>query len=174
MTLNMEVKKHAMQQLQDGSWKLTVTIHPSDMPMELLQAPMGTPYDLAMIPIDYDNPAASKMESTPEKPDSSIVTKPKTNCDQSEKSEGEKLWIRAVLLCKDEEFQTFYYYTYPTALMTPRTESQCAGWIKERCNIKKRSELAHNKEAQEEFRRLDQQFKDWQFEQRHADNISRM
>jgi len=158
MTLNMEVKKHAMQQLQDGSWKLTVTIHPSDMPMELLQAPMGTPYGLAMIPIDYDNPDVSKMEST-----------------QKEKSEGEKLRERACILCQEEEFQSWIieldtpgFHNYSGMVL-----DFCKNAVYKHCNIKSRSELATNKEAQTKFRQILDRFNQWKSQNRYGDDLDK-
>ena len=44
--MNFEVKKDGLRQMQDGLWKLSLTIMPEDMPMDLLQAPMGTLYNL--------------------------------------------------------------------------------------------------------------------------------
>ena len=154
MTINMEVKKHAMQQLQDGHWKLTLTVHPEDMPIDLLQAPMGTAYGLAMVPIDYDNPD---------------VGKPIT-----EKTEGEKIRERACILCKDPTFQNFITkmtWEVEDVYKEPHARSHLLKY----CGIESRKELVTNKAAQEKFKELDRKYKDWlnPIEERYKDNFER-
>lgn len=152
MTINMEVKKHAMQQLQDGHWKLTLTVHPEDMTVELLQAPMGTPYGLAMVKIDYDNPE-------------SVVKKSLT----TEKTEGEKLRTRSVMLCKDEGFQEFLSSVY----FADKNEDSAINTMRNICHIHSRAELVNNEDAQRLLKDLIEQFSFWLEEGSFKDNLSR-
>ena len=55
-----EMKKHSLHQNTDGTWRAIFNIHPQDIPIELLTAPMGAPVGCTML--DYDNP-----EDGPEK-----------------------------------------------------------------------------------------------------------
>jgi len=145
--VNFETKKDGLRQTQDGLWKLTLTVLPEDMPVELMQAPMGTPYGLAMVKIDYDNP---------DKP-------------VAEKSEGEKIRTRAVMLCKDSDFQSFSSAVY----FNDKDESGAQETIKTTCYINSRSELTTNENAQERFLSLVEDFKAWQLENSYADNLNR-
>jgi hypothetical protein len=55
--LSLEVKKDGLGQLQDGCWVLKLKCHPADMPLALMQAPMGARYMAALVEInDQDHP----------------------------------------------------------------------------------------------------------------------
>lgn len=165
MTINMEVKKHKLEQLQNGSWKITFTVHSDDMSMEVIQAAMGAPYGLAMVPIDYDNPETKQIVHSAGGRGICVETIP------IEKSEGDKLRIRAVMLCKDKEFHEWVHEEMHSGLM--KGEGDSISYIRGTCNIKSRSELTTDVVAQERFRELDQKFKDWKNERRYKDNLDR-
>jgi len=93
---------------------------------------------------------------------------------KNEKSEGEKLRIRACCLCKeDSDFQFFASQGSKLSLNTYDWEEYCRTYICNYCNIKSRSELTTDIAAQKLFKELDQKFKGWQYEQRHKDNLDR-
>jgi len=104
--------------------------------------------------------------------DNSAVKQPTQNnntLSKNEKSEGEKLRIRAVMLCGDREFQDYAEDILPSGVY-----SDCALELVYRyCDITSRSELTHNEEAQEKFKQLDRGFHAWKVEQQYADNLSR-
>jgi hypothetical protein len=85
-------------------------------------------------------------------------------------TEGERLRTRAIMLCKEETFQAYIGTILPSKFGAP-SESEAAWCIKSNCNIKSRSELATNQEAQVKFKELLEKYKDWQFENSHGDNI---
>ena len=161
MTHNFEAKKNGMIQTQDGIWKLSLTILPEDMPMELLQAPMGTPYGLAMVKIDYDNPTVKENLTVQNNNELSI----------NERSEGDKLRVRAVMLCKDKVFKLFIQNSHH--LLDIASEDDCRYHTCGYCKIKSRSELTTNEEAQKLFKQLHNKFTDWKFEQNHSSNLER-
>lgn len=81
--------------------------------------------------------------------------------------EGERLRIRAVMLCKDERFQD-WAYTQASDKVLPSTfkkyggrvlEPDVAGWLRTRLGIKSRAELATNLKAQVAFLNLEAQYK---------------
>lgn len=152
--MTFEAKKDRLYQTQDGIWKLTLTVLPEDMPIELLQAPMGTAYGLAMVKIDYDNPVGANNAHT-------------------EKTEGEKLVTRAAILCKDTDFQRYTISTFGELFVNP--EQTACQWIYNKCEITSRSELATNKEAQEKFKRLAASYKEWlnPIDELYKDNLKR-
>jgi len=102
----------------------------------------------------------------------------------AEKSEGDKLRVRAVLLCKDKYFQEFSWneadlngfninLSSSPEDVARSPEDVARNYIYRLCNIKSRSELTTNLDAQKLFRDLDRKFNDWQFENRYADNLER-
>ena len=97
-----------------------------------------------------------------------------SNC--AEKTEGEKLRVRAIMLCKDSNFQDYarqFFHQMPGSFGVVTTEIMTSHYIKYYCNIKSRSELATNVKAQANFKELLEKYKDWQFENNYADNLSR-
>ena len=159
MTDNMiEVKKDSLRQTQAGDIKMGFTIQHADMPSYLYSDPMGKRYYLVLIDADvYDDNEDNACNSE----------------SNSEKSEGEKLRIRAVMLCKEESFWRYILSGESRMLFkqtNQRMEDICKEYICKYCRINSRSELATNIEAQEKFKQLDQNFKDWQ---NYNDNLSR-
>lgn len=142
----MEVKKHGMAQLQNGQWRLTLTVHPDDMTPDILTDPMGTRYGMALV----------KMEDVEEQ-------KP-------------ALSTRAIMMCKDEEFINFLEDTHSvTAFNAPyeRNEGWAARCIYEYCEIKSRSELNTNNVAADLFLSLCNRFNQWRLEEQYGDNLER-
>lgn len=59
----MEAKKHALRQTQEGSWILTLNIHPSDMPPWLLTAAMGQRLGVVVAPLHDEKNAEQAAQS---------------------------------------------------------------------------------------------------------------
>lgn len=93
----------------------------------------------------------------------SLTTQSENQPSINEKTEGEKLRIRAVMLVKDEEFQLFAYTDHSEA-----REDLAISCIYEWCGIKSRSELTTNETAQQLFKELLQKFKEWQYENQYV------
>ena len=66
-TLQMEVKKNGLTQTQDGTWKLSLTVHPNDMPSDLLTAPMGKIYVAVLAAVGDDGQPEPTREQKPKK-----------------------------------------------------------------------------------------------------------
>ena len=162
MNNTFETKKDSLRQTQDGIWKLTLTVLPEDMPVELLQAPMGTVYGLAMVPVDYDNPETDVVLTSP------------TETKQS--SEGDKIRVRSIMLCKDGDFQNWAKHNidlYADWDDFDSMEALARHAILLECTIDSRRELITDVKAQELFKKLDKKFKDWKFERDNEYNLSR-
>ena len=63
--LQIEAKKHALRQQQDGCWILTMKIHQNDMPSEIMKAPMGARYVVALVEVGDDEQPINREEVTP-------------------------------------------------------------------------------------------------------------
>ena len=61
-TISFECKKDKLNQLQDGTWKLTLTIHPEDITM-LANASMGQQFMCVLAPVNGGEPA--QIETKP-------------------------------------------------------------------------------------------------------------
>lgn len=88
-----------------------------------------------------------------------------------EPTEGEKLRTRAVMLCKERGFQIFCESLDKNIIVF--NENHAREFLINYCNIKSRSELATNIEAQNKFKELLESYKAWQFEQQYGDNLNR-
>lgn len=92
------------------------------------------------------------------------------------KEEGDKLRVRAVLLCKDDSFQEFAYYNI-TGEHHHKYDETCEEMtiniLRNYCNIKSRSELTTSTEAQNKFKELLLRYDQWKLEQTYADNLNR-
>lgn len=89
-----------------------------------------------------------------------------------EQTQGEKLRTRAVLLCKDRDFQIFLESFDRNIIIF--NENAARTFLIDYCNISSRSELTIKIEAQNKFKELLEKYKDWQVEQQYADNLERM
>lgn len=139
-TIQMEVKKDGFRQMQDGTVKISLTVHPNDDIIQFVKAPMGQRFMAVLAEVgDDDQPV--KKEKTP----------------------GEKAVQRAALLCKEGGFQA---WINRDRFQVPATEVGAKMWLCERCGIESRSELATNDEAREQFERIctDYQYRDYQGE----------
>ncbi len=91
---------------------------------------------------------------------------------KTELTEGEKLRTRAIMICKDEQFQRFVADVlsdigYAISVNDAR-DAVC-----DYCSIKSRAELATNKDAQDAFNVMLRQFDEWKVSNRYAENLSR-
>tara|TARA_R110000824_G_scaffold149861_3_gene320250 strand:+ start:168 stop:620 length:453 start_codon:yes stop_codon:yes gene_type:complete len=74
----------------------------------------------------------------------------------AEKTPGERARIKAVMLCKDDDFQKWINRNH---FETPRTEVGARMWICSVCGIESRSEIATNPEALKAFEAIETDFK---------------
>ncbi len=129
--MKIEAKKHAFRQTQDGV-VVSFVLHPNDVTPELAVAPLGTPYEIELTEIDYDNP-------------------------RPEPTEGERIRTRAVLLCREPQFQK-WILSNDDKCVWGDPEQSAKVRLCEWCNIASRAELATNKEAQHKFLEMETQY----------------
>lgn len=112
--LCVEAKKHALRQQQDGCWIMTLRVHQNDMPAEIMKAPMGTRYQLALVEIGDDeqplppHPAAAAPRPAPSSPQPLPVGENK----QKRSFEDMPAPQQAGMLCGDKAFQKFLCEEY--------------------------------------------------------------
>jgi hypothetical protein len=121
---------------QDGrGFVLSILVHPNEVPMDLMMAPINTRYTVAMV----------------EMADDGSVVEPKL------KSEGEKLVASAGMLCKNERF---IKWLAKNGAIDAEEEIQAEQFVRSHCGIKSRADLNTNYEARERFKKLRELFKD--------------
>ena len=98
-------------------------------------------------------------------------------------TEGDKLRVRAVMLCKEFAFNIYAGTLYEVTLanielarakLMAGEHCQSLAAIYYYCNIRSRSELTTNIEAQTKFKELLAKFDSWKLENQYADNLDRI
>ena len=130
--LKFEAIKTSMRQDGKGTY-VTLTIHPDEVPIDLLSARPGTRYMVGMLPVDdHDRPIKGK-----------------------DMEEGERAVQSAGMLCRNMKFQK---WMVRQGLALTMSEDDCADGIKAYCDIESRSELKDNREARALFIKLRESF----------------
>lgn len=131
-TVQCEVVKVAMAQDRNGHI-LKLSIHPDDLPKDLVLDPLGSRYVMVLAKLD----------------DQDQVVQPK------EKSDGEKAVDIAGLLCRNDRF---IGWMADRGYSHGRTQEDVVQAIRDLCGIKSRAELATNEHARREFTALRLEF----------------
>lgn len=137
-----EAKKDGLQQKQDGSWTLRLTIAGQDMHQEITQAAMGTRYQVVVVEIsDDETPVDHKMQ---------------------ERGSWAELGAtkQAALRCKNVIFRAWLSETHS---LSPADEEHAAQFIRDYCGVASRSDLDKpgRGEARKLWHQLDNQFQAW-------------
>jgi hypothetical protein len=135
--LKFEAIKTSMRQDGKGTY-MTLTIHPDEVPVDLLAARPGTRYMVGMLPVDdHDRPVKGK-----------------------DMEEGERAVQSAGMLCRNIKFQKWMMdngYAFGTS------EQECTEGLKAFCEVESRAELKDNRQARERFKELKERFENESF-----------
>jgi hypothetical protein len=165
--VHMEAKKDGLQQRQSGDWVLRLTVQATDMPMEVMQAPMGQRYVVALVAIgDNEEPASAVVAAaSAAKPDATGRPAP-----VEESRVFKRNWVdlppqqQAGIVSNDPVFWEFLS-TEKRARINGchiRSADDAAIYIRNYCGVKSRTELASNDEARSEWRDLMHTYRAWQ------------
>lgn len=133
--IQFEGVKVALKQDKTG-YVLALSIHPDDVPIELLRDFVGARYGVAMVRIDGN-----------EQP-----------MDREVEHGGDRAIRIAGLLCRDKDFWRFLY---ADAQIFKETESDATEWMRIYLNVQSRSELKTNQEARDLLDKLHKDFNVW-------------
>jgi len=135
--LKFEAIKTSMRQDGKGTY-MTLTIHPDEVPVDLLAARPGTRYMVGMLPVDdHDQPVKGK-----------------------DMEEGERAVQSAGMLCRNIKFQKWMAEKHYAFGMS---EEDCTEALKQHCGIESRSELKDNRDARATFIKLRESFENESF-----------
>lgn len=146
MTTNrpMEVKKDGLRQMQDGCWKLTVTVHPNDMPTSLMTAPMGTRYGMALVEIGDDERPLGDNDAVEASQEPTEAKKPRVERTRSQ---------MAAIRCGDNEWCRW------NSLPDLWDSEQVADWLRQQLGVRSRKELDTDPVKAAMWDRINSQFK---------------
>jgi hypothetical protein len=134
-TLQFEAAKVALKQDKTG-YVLTLSLHPDDIPEDLLRDFVGARYQVVMVRIDAN-----------EKP-----------MDRQEEFQGERAIRIAALLCRDKDF--WKYLHEDDQIMNPN-EEESAEWLRDYLNISSRAELKTNHNARLMLDSIHREYTKW-------------
>jgi hypothetical protein len=134
-TSQFEGVKVAIKQDKTG-YVLTLSIHPDEIPDEILRDFVGSRYQVVMVRINTD-----------ERP-----------MDREQDLSSDYVRI-AGMLCRDPSFHIFLH---EAGNIFMATEEEATSWLKETLKIESRSEIKNNARAIEQLRGIYKEFKAWQ------------
>jgi len=132
--IQFEGVKVALKQDKTG-YVLALSIHPDDVPMDLLRDFVGARYGVAMVRIDGNEQPMNREEH-----------------------DGDKSIRIAGLLCRDPDF---WRYLYSDTQIMQETEKEATQWLRDYLNVQSRSELKTNLAARELLEKLHKDLGIW-------------
>lgn len=121
---------------QDGrGFVLSILVHPNEVPMDLMMAPINTRYTIAMV----------------EMADDGSIVKPRIQ------SEADKLIASAGMLCKNERF---IEWCFKRRFIDGKEEHKAEAYVRDFCGVLSRTEFRTKPSAREQYKILVRLFKD--------------
>jgi hypothetical protein len=134
-TTNFEAVKVALKQDKTG-YVLTLSLHPDEIPEELLRDYVGARYQVVMVRL---NGSEQPM-------------------DRKEEFEGDRSIRIAGLLCRDPKFWKFLF---DDSQIFEEDEESCTDWLRDYLNVQSRSELKTNEDARKRLDKIHKEYKEW-------------
>lgn len=136
--VSCEAVKYAARQNRDGV-VISLLIHPNDVPRELFSAPIGSRYFVALVEIgDDEQPVMPEARAA-----------------------GKRIAMSAGMLCRSPQFQEWVSARTGQSFNPSDAkgmEHMAAEYIRTRCGISSRAQLAENRQAQAIFKSIREAF----------------
>lgn len=154
-TIQFEAKKDKLNQLQDGTWKLTLTIHPEDITL-LANASMGQQFMCVLAPVDGGEPAEIAQKEKREWKDLKYVEQAGILCSQHEfwdflMLKKGNLWSDTVISLNKKGLNN--------------ADDIAAECVRSICKVQSRKELDTNSMGQSRYRELQREYLSWKEKQ---------
>ncbi len=156
--LQLEVKKDGLQQRQNGAWVLRLSVHPNDMPMAVMKAPMGTRFVCVLVEVNDDETPKEVMPPDQSKHHQPSDTTPAPLQSAGRAKPEKRLAQRAAILCGDPVFQRFIEESEHTGC---RNEEDAADAVRFLCGINSRAEIRPGTPAAVRWDKLYSRFIAW-------------
>lgn len=134
-TLQFEGVKVALKQDKTG-YVLTLSLHPDDIPEDLLRDFVGARYQVVMVRLDGNEEPMNRQNEY----------------------EGDRAIRIAGLLCRDPKF---WEYLYEDNQILEAKEKEATEWLRDYLNIPSRSELKTNPQARLLLDQLHKEYNTW-------------
>jgi hypothetical protein len=134
-TINFEGVKVALKQDKTG-YVLTLSLHPDDIPEELLRDYVGARYQVVMVRLDSNE----------------------APMDRQAEFDGDKAIRVAGLLCRDPKFWKFLF---EDSQIWEEDEESCTNWLRDYLVVESRTELKTNAEARNRLKQILKEFNAW-------------
>lgn len=134
-TIQFEGVKVALKQDKTG-YVLTLSLHPDEIPEELLRDYVGARYQVVMVRLNSDEaPINREVEF-----------------------EADNLIRTAGILCRDPKF---WKYLYQDDQIFEEDEEMCTDWLRNYLNVKSRSEFKTNFESRVLLKKILKEYNEW-------------
>lgn len=134
-TLQFEAVKVALKQDKTG-YVLTLSLHPDDLPVDLMRDYVGARYQVVMVRLGTDE----------------------VPMDREAEFEADNLIRTAGILCRDPKF---WKYLYADDQIFEEDETMCTDWLRNYLNVKSRTELKTNNEARVLLKKILREYNEW-------------
>ncbi len=158
----MEAKKHGMRQAQDGHWTVTFTVHPEDLPADLMIAGMGTRYALTLFEV-LDN---EELKGCPEEAADDEAEDDDTAPPEKRKWDDLRPSQQAGIICNEPAFAAYAAEKWPAHWADANADT--ARFVRDLCCVSSRSELDASDYMQNEWEKLEKQYRAWQDAPKHG------
>lgn len=133
-TIQFEGVKVALKQDKTG-YVLTLSLHPDEIPEELLRDYVGARYQVVMVRLNGNEEPMNRQEF-----------------------DGDKFIRVAGLLCRDP---MFWKYLYQDDQIFEEDEESCTEWLRNYLGVKSRTELKTNETARNLIKKLLSEYNAW-------------
>lgn len=134
-TIQFEAIKSSLRQTKDG-YSLTLSVHPDDLPDELMRDFVGSRYMVVMVRVGEDEQPMNRELAFP----------------------GDHAVKMAGMICRD---QNFWVWLSEKMSILVSSEKECAEWLADYLGIQSRKELKEKSEVREVFNKLKREFDVW-------------
>ena len=135
-TIQFESVKAGLRQSKDG-YMLTLSVHPNDIPDDLVKDFVGSRYMVVMVRLGDDEAPMNREHAFP----------------------GDYAVKMAGILCRDP---VFWDWLHENEWLQEKNETACVEWLVDFLGIESRKELKTNSEARELFNNIRKKFESWQ------------
>ena len=133
-TLQFEAAKMALKQNKDG-YVLTMSIHPDEIPDDLMRDFVGSRYQVVMVRLGDDEMPLDRRDH-----------------------DGDRAVKLAGVLCREKEFQEFLVQNNE---IFDLNEAEATEWLRGKVGIQSRSELKTNQDARAVLAQINKDYLSW-------------
>jgi hypothetical protein len=152
--ISFECKKDSLRQMQNGDWRMSVTVQGIDMDERITRAAMGTRFVAVLVEIGSDEMPVTPAKETPAKPGQIPPKSDRVKRPWQEIPPAQQAGIR----CDEPAFAAYLREQRPDDWHESPDPVDCVYLI---CGISSRAELGANQKARVIWHQIDTAFQAW-------------